>query len=137
MGSEDTAFLELRPPANGTIPGQGVLPIPSGELCQGPPHPPGSAIRAGNATFTVEWQTTNGTVLSHFDIYVPSYMGIVPGADVYSVANVSEGNFTQQVQGPGALCHWALDLEATFASYDTVNLLVRSSVTYQVAAPLL
>lgn len=137
VGSVDAAFLELRPPANGTIPGQGVLPVPSGEFCQGPPHAPSSAFKTGNATFTLAWQTTNGTVLSNFEIYVPSYMGIVPGTDVYRAVNASSGNFSQQVQGPGALCQWALDFEATFSSYDSVNLFVRASTTYQVAAPLL
>lgn len=137
VSSGETAFLELRPPANGTIPGRGILPISSGLFCQGPPTPPSSANATGTANLSIEWYTVNGTKLSHFEIYVPSYMGIVPGTDVYAVANASEGNFSQQVEGPGALCHWAMDFEATFATFDAVELLVHATITYSVAAPLL
>ncbi len=133
--AKGTAFLELSPPANGTIPGQGVILGFGGEFC--PLAPRDSNGFTGSETFTLSWATVNGTRLPNFNVYVPSYMGILPGTYVYSVANSSQGNFSQQVQGAGALCNWALDFGATFASYDRVILVISTATTYVEEAPLI
>ncbi len=133
--AKGTAFLELSPPANGTIPGQSAILGLGGEFCPLPPRD--SNGFTGSETFTLAWATVNGTRLPNFNVYVPNYMGILPGTYVYSVANSSQGNFSQQVQGAGALCNWALDFGATFATYDHVILVISTSTTYLVEVPLI
>ncbi len=133
--SRDVAFLALAPAANGTIPGQAALLLPAGQFCGVPPR--NSLGVTGTTTFSLAWATNNGTTLPDFNLYVPSYMGIDPGTYVYSVANASRGNFTQQVEGAGALCQWALDFGATFTQKDSVVLEISTSTTYSEMVPLL
>ncbi len=135
FGSDEVAFLELSPAANGTIPGQAALLLPAGLFCGDPPR--NSLGVTGITTFALAWATNHGTTLPSFNLYVPNYMGIDPGTYVYSVANASRGNFTQRVEGAGALCQWALDFGASFTQQDNVTLVISTNTTYSEAVPLL
>lgn len=133
-----TSWFHLKmTPSGGTVPGQDEILGHGGEYCP-PPASHDWGVVTGNVTFAFTWETLNGTRLPSFDVYVPDYLGRVPGSYVYSATNSSQGNFSQQGKGiTGSLCYWALDFGATFSSYDSVVVTVWTSYNYWVTVPAL